>query len=152
MLTTLSMRVSHYDGAGAQRLRDDLTHLEEAARSSDATVPWLARSEGDESFRLVTVSLDGRLAGYAAGTLRGDHVELQRLLTVPAAEHAEPGLTQTLVDVIIELFALRHPKVSLACDSRALGHLMHVGWRPVVAENLAEGQVMVEHTGMHRHG
>lgn len=152
MPTMLSMRVSHYDGAAAQRLRDDLTHLEEAAGSPDAQVPWLAEHASEPHFRLVTASLDGRLVGYCAGVTRGDKVELLRLLTVPAASDHEPELSDALVDLLIEISELRHPKVSLDGDSRAMGHLVHVGWRPVADDEAPDGHVVLEHTGQRRHG
>lgn len=155
MPTTLAVRVSHYDGPGAQRLREDLTHLEQAARSADASLPWLAEHGDDGRFRLVTASLDGRLVGYVAGLALADRVEVQRLLTVPAAADAEPELSDALVDTLIAVAGTPCTRVALPGDSRALGHLVHVGWRPVAVDSEhphPEGMVVLEHSGARRHG
>jgi hypothetical protein len=127
----LPVRIAHYDGLGVQELVDPLRVLEHAAGVS-SDLGWVSSALQEPTFTLVTVARQGTLCGYATAVLRGGDLQIQRLVTLPAADFGEADLHATLVHAVRRVGA--HPPyrtLRVVPGLPELAALERSGWRVI---------------------
>lgn len=127
------VRLTAYRGGAAIRsIGHDLSHLDRLAVTSHGRgqSSWLEDIVGDHDTVAVTLSVDGRLAGYAVGTPRHGVTDLTRLVAAPSLLTTHAHLLGHLVDAFIDLPDTPWADVRVDPSSLALSHLLATGWRP----------------------
>ncbi|MCH8614172.1 hypothetical protein [Arsenicicoccus dermatophilus] len=127
-----------YPGHEALHITDELQHLELVG----ARVPfrtggdnpdcssWLESCTAESGFRLVTMSMDGLLVGFAAGVVAEGLVDLRHLVIASTVRTRHPDLVGLLVEVFVDSAEQPWADVLIPRACPALGHLLQAGWCP----------------------
>lgn len=135
------LRFVLYPDHEALHITDELQHLElvgarvpfgadHPSADSAPSRSWLASCAAEPGFRLVTMSMDGLLVGFAAGVVRAGVVDLRHMVVAASVRTRHPDLLGLLADVFVDSAQQPWADVLVPQGLPALGHLLQDGWRP----------------------
>lgn len=115
-MNTLSLPARHgvrfvlYPGHSALHITDQLTHLElvdaRVPATGSATPPdtqtWLVSCVEKPGFRLLTMSEDGLLVGFAAGSAHDGRITLDQVVVATHARARHPEMTEELIEAFVD--------------------------------------------------
>lgn len=137
--TRHGVRFVLYPGHSALHIVDQLTHLElvdarvpagEEAPALPDSRAWLAACVEQPGFRLVTMSEDGLLVGFAAGSAHEGRIVIDQVVLAAGARTRNPDIAGELVDAFVESADLPWADVVIRSHDHVLAHLLSDGWRP----------------------
>ena len=147
--TRHGVRFVLYPEHSALHIADQLTHLELVdarvpAGEDTPTVPdsrvWLTSCVEQPGFRLVTMSEDGLLVGFAAGSVGEGRIVIDQVVLAAGARTRNPGIAGELVDAFVESADLPWADVVVRSHDAVLAHLVSTGWRPAGTGTAADAR------------
>jgi hypothetical protein len=143
-MSSPEIRFTQYDAATLAEVVDDLAHLATLAGSVIGTPPeWQSVAEQAGSFRLTTVAVAARLAGYVTGHVRDGRITIDAVVIAPSAAGALPGLSAAVVDAFIDAADAPWADVVIPREAAAVAQLIADGWDPVPDQSVRGSRAVV---------